>query len=82
MQTMQAFVRTDANSREVEIANVPIPSINDDEVLVQVEAFGVGIHDRYFIPKNVDFPYPIGIEGAGKIVQLGIRLPMLQSATE
>lgn len=36
-----------------------------------MEAFGVGIHDRYFIPRNVDFPFPIGIEGAGKIVQLG-----------
>ncbi|MFD2762151.1 NADP-dependent oxidoreductase [Lentibacillus juripiscarius] len=71
MQTMKAFVRTDATSGNVEIADVPIPAVNDDEVLVQVEAFGVGIHDRYFIPRNVDFPFPIGIEGAGKIVQLG-----------
>ncbi|GAA0447392.1 NADP-dependent oxidoreductase [Lentibacillus halophilus] len=71
MQTMQAFVRTNASSNDVEIADVPIPSVNDDEVLIKVEAFGVGIHDRYFIPRDIDFPYPIGTEGSGTIVQTG-----------
>ncbi|GAB4073763.1 NADP-dependent oxidoreductase [Barrientosiimonas marina] len=68
---MQAFVRTDSSSNHVEIADVAVPEISNNEVLVQVEAFGVGIHDRFFIPKNTDFPYPIGTEGAGKIVQTG-----------
>src|SRR5699024_12751566 len=41
------------------------------EVLVDVEAFGVGSHDRFFIPEDVDFPYPIGTEGSGEIVKVG-----------
>ena len=41
------------------------------QVLVKVEAFGVGIHDRYFIPISPAFPYIIGTEGAGVITQLG-----------
>ena len=56
---------------EVQLIEVPVPQIQADEVLMKVEAFGVGIHDRYFIPQNVDFPYVIGSEGAGVIEKLG-----------
>lgn len=45
--------------------------MQSNEVLIQVAAFGVGIHDRYFIPGNVPFPYVIGSEGAGTIVKKG-----------
>ncbi|WP_060681951.1 NADP-dependent oxidoreductase [Virgibacillus halodenitrificans] len=71
MSLMKAFVRTNAKTDEVEIAQVTLPEISEEEVLVQVEAFGVGIHDRYFIPKDAHFPYVIGTEGAGKIAKLG-----------
>lgn len=71
MKTMNAFVRIDAVSQKVELAEVSIPEILPEEVLIKVGAFGVGIHDRYFIPGNIDFPYIIGSEGAGIIVQLG-----------
>ena len=74
MQKMKAFVRTSLQSQHVELAEVAIPDINDDEALVQVQAFGVGIHDRYFIPPNVAFPYPIGTEGAGIIMKRGSRV--------
>src|SRR5699024_12380098 len=57
MNTMQAFVRTDAKSGQVELQEMTIPTIDQDEVLIKVEAFGVGIHDRYFIPSQVSFPY-------------------------
>lgn len=71
VQTMKAFVRTSAASQTVEMMEVAKPVVTDEEVLVQVKAFGVGIHDRYFIPQTVRFPYVIGSEGAGTIVVVG-----------
>lgn len=71
MQKMKAFVRTSPRDQNVEMAELPIPEIDDNEVLVKVQAFGVGIHDRYFIPNNASFPYVIGIEASGIIVKMG-----------
>lgn len=68
---MKAFVRTSATTQEVELQEVDIPKVQADEVLIKVEAFGVGIHDRYFIPSEVSFPYVIGSEGAGTIIEKG-----------
>lgn len=68
---MKAFVRIDSTNQEVELREVPILTIQSDEVLIKVAAFGVGIHDRYFIPSDVNFPYVIGSEGAGEIVDKG-----------
>lgn len=74
MKNMKAFVRIDALNQEVQLTDVPMPKVHDDEVMLKVEAFGVGIHDRYFIPNGVDFPYVIGSEGAGTIKELGINV--------
>lgn len=74
MTTMNAFVRMNAANMHVELMKVPVPAISQDEVLVSLEAFGVGVHDRYFIPENAQFPYVIGIEGAGHIVEIGDRV--------
>lgn len=71
---MQAFVRTDADTQDVQLQKVQIPKIQLDEVLIKVEAFGVGIHDRYYIPSGVEFPYVIGSEGAGTIVEKGSQV--------
>ncbi|MDW0113039.1 alcohol dehydrogenase catalytic domain-containing protein [Sporosarcina saromensis] len=71
VQTMKAFVRTSATAQTVEMMEVVKLVFTDEEVLVQVKAFGVGIHDRYFIPQTVHFPYVIGSEGAGTIVEVG-----------
>ncbi|HKL72491.1 MAG TPA: NADP-dependent oxidoreductase [Marinilabiliaceae bacterium] len=71
---MKAFVRTSAETQEVELQEVRIPVIQADEVLIKVEAFGVGIHDRYFIPLEVRFPYIIGSEGAGVIKEKGSQI--------
>lgn len=68
---MKAFTRTDSDTQEVIIQEVPVPEIRADEVLIKVEAFGVGIHDRYFIPADATFPYVIGSEGAGTITKTG-----------
>lgn len=71
MKKMKAFVRIDASSQEVKLKEVARPEVEADEVFIKVEAFGVGIHDRYFIPKDVKFPYVIGTEGSGIIKELG-----------
>lgn len=68
---MKAFVRINASNQDVEKGVVPIPNILNNEVLIKVEAFGVGIHDRYFIPHDAEFPYVIGSEGAGIITEIG-----------
>lgn len=68
---MQAYVRTDATDRNVELAEVRVPAPNADEVLIAVHAFGVGVHDRYFIPQGMPFPYVIGLEAAGMVTQTG-----------
>lgn len=79
MQKMKAYVRTSAQNQHVELAEVAIPDINDDEVLVKVQAFGVGIHDRYFIPNDATFPYPIGTEAAGVITKTGGNVTPFQA---
>lgn len=71
MDKMKAFARTSSTNMEVNLIEVQIPSINNNEVLVKVAAFGVGLHDRFFIPQDATFPYPIGTEGTGKIVKVG-----------
>lgn len=71
MKKMKAYVRTGPENGHVELTDVTIPVIDDNEVLIKVEAIGVGIHDRYFLPKDATFPFPIGIEAAGVIVETG-----------
>lgn len=71
---MKAFVRTSATTQDVELQDVDIPEMQSDEVLIKVEAFGVGIHDRYFIPSEVNFPYVIGSEGTGIIIEKGSQV--------
>lgn len=71
MKRMKAFVRIDASSQEVKLEEVTLPEIQADEVLIKVGAFGVGIHDRYFIPMDTKFPYTIGSEGSGGIIEPG-----------
>lgn len=40
-------------------------------MLVAVHAFGVGVHDRYFIPADVSLPYIVGLEAAGVVTAVG-----------
>ena len=71
---MKAYVRTSASTQEVELQEVKVPEMHAEEVLIKVEAFGVGIHDRYFIPSDVSFPYIIGSEGSGVIIEKGSQV--------
>lgn len=71
---MKAFVRISAENQEVELQEVSLPEMQSDEVLIKVAAFGVGIHDRYFIPSDIRFPYVIGSEGTGIIQEMGSQV--------
>lgn len=74
MKTMKAYVRIDSQDDKIELQEMAIPKIDENEVLIEVQAFGVGIHDRYFIPQNISFPYIIGSEGAGIIKRCGANV--------
>jgi NADPH:quinone reductase len=45
--------------------------LDDDELLVHVHAVGVGVHDAYFLPQGVRYPFPVGIEAAGVVEEIG-----------
>lgn len=68
---MKAFVLSHRAASTVEPAEVPVPRIGPDELLVRVHAIGVGIHDSYFLPGDARYPYPIGIEAAGVVATTG-----------
>lgn len=68
---MRAFVLPHAGASSIEMSEVSQPQIFDDELLVKVEAVGVGIHDSYFLPADASYPYVVGIEAAGTIEEVG-----------
>lgn len=75
---MRAVVRTSSQNGHLELVDIPIPKMDEDEVIIEVKTFGVGIQERYFIPGNVEFPYTIGSEGAGIIVKKGKKVKDFQ----
>jgi len=68
---VKAFVRLSAITQEVALVDAPEPPVDAHEILVAVEAFGVGIHDRYFVPPQGPLPYVVGSEGAGIVRSVG-----------
>lgn len=68
---MRAFAIAEAGQDDPQLMHVPIPRCGPDEILVRVRAVGVGIHDSYFLPTDISFPFPIGIEAAGTIDEVG-----------
>lgn len=71
MPMMRAFVIPEAGQEALRLMQVPIPRCGPDEILVRIKAVGVGIHDSYFLPATISFPFPIGIEAAGVIEEVG-----------
>lgn len=72
MNTMRAIaLKSPGGEKSPVLSTVPVPAIEDTEVLVRVRAVGVGLHDRWFIPSGANFPYPIGIEAAGIVQRVG-----------
>ena len=69
---MKAIVTPQAGAQgSLVLTDVPVPETDAGEVLVRVRAVGVGVHDRWFMPHDARFPYPIGIEAAGTIEEAG-----------
>ena len=68
---MKAFVKRSAAPDDIALEKIDIPVMHDDEILVRVQAIGVGIHDSYFLPQDMEYPYPIGIEASGFIENAG-----------
>lgn len=71
MKKMKAIVKESRDSNDFIFKEIAIPRIDDSEMLIQVKAIGVGIQDGYFFPRDMQFPYPIGIEGSGIVEQIG-----------
>ncbi len=71
---MQAYVRLGPVDQMVSLVEVAVPTADAGEVIVAVHAFGVGVHDRYFIPADVSFPYAVGLEAAGVVTTVGAEV--------
>lgn len=75
---MKAFTKLSATSNEIILADVPIPEIGSHELLVNIKAVGVGVHDEYFLPPDISYPYVVGIEAAGTIEKVGSEVAEYQ----
>lgn len=71
MQSMTVLVIPSAHNQTISFAQVAVPDIAADELLVEIKAVGVGIHDSYFLPQELNYPYPIGIEASGLVAKVG-----------
>jgi NADPH:quinone reductase len=66
----------------LKIENLPVPNIDADEVLIRVEAAGVGAWDPYeregrfveLMGSKPTFPYVLGTDGAGTIAAVGTEV--------
>ena len=70
-ETMKAIVKIDKDLDQFKLVDLEIPEISESEILVKMKAIGVGVHDAYYFDPKAQYPYIIGIEGAGEIVKLG-----------
>lgn len=67
---------------ELHLREVPLPQVGLEEVLIRVETAGVGSWDQFereggyaqMLGTNTAFPYVLGSEGAGEIVEVGQRV--------
>ena len=79
-QTMQAVALDKFGGLEaLKIQNIPVPEIEPQEVLIRVEAAGVGAWDPFeregrfveIMGTKPSFPYVLGTDGAGTIAAVG-----------
>ena len=62
---------------------LPVPSMGRDEVLIQVDAAGVGPWDAamrggWYPSRRPRFPYVMGTDGAGRVAAVGPRVRRLK----
>ena len=68
---MKAFGKATGMNDPITVLDVAVPVIDSSEMLVKIEAIGVGVHDEYFHAPTVAYPYVIGIEAAGIVQEIG-----------
>lgn len=75
-QTMKALVKTGKGVGLIEVREVPIPSIGDDEVLIEVKAAGICGTDLHIYHDQFPYwpPVILGHEFAGIIVAVGKKV--------
>ncbi|NLF32835.1 MAG: NADP-dependent oxidoreductase [Planctomycetes bacterium] len=64
---------------EIHVENVPVPEIDADEILIRVQAAGVGVWDPFereggfaeMLGEEPAFPYVLGSDGAGVVEAVG-----------
>ena len=69
----RARVAVLSGPKKIEIYELPVPQVNDDEVLVKVEQTGIcgtDVHEYKGDPFGY-IPIELGHEGTGTIVKLG-----------
>jgi NADPH:quinone reductase-like Zn-dependent oxidoreductase len=84
-QTMQAAA-IDRFGGEITSHKLPVPQIESDEVLIRIEAAGIGVWDSFekeggfaqMMGTTPRFPYVLGSDGAGTIVKAGDRVKRLK----
>lgn len=76
---MRAFVKVSSSSDDIRLMDVLIPEIGEHELLVKIHAIGVGVHDEYYLPQDITYPYVVGIEASGVIEQVGRAVTKYQS---
>lgn len=73
---MKAIIATRPGGTEVmEMVDLPEPVAGPGQVVVEVAAAGVNFSDigvrRGIIGHDIQYPYVLGVEGAGRIVEIG-----------
>ena len=77
--TQPAVVNFGSEPRSVELRELPVPTIGDDDVLLEVDAVGVCGSDLHMWTGQqswkVNYPCVLGHEFAGRIVRRGANVP-------
>ncbi|MQS52443.1 zinc-binding dehydrogenase [Companilactobacillus mishanensis] len=78
---MKAFTIQNADKRAVsdlEVNNIPLPIINENEVLVKVKAVGLNPVDYKLVKSHNSkwiYPHVLGLDAAGEVVEIGENNP-------
>ncbi|HJF53724.1 MAG TPA: zinc-binding dehydrogenase [Limosilactobacillus coleohominis] len=77
---MKALVVPDSNChsiKDLQIMDVPVPTVTDNQVLVKVHAVGLNPVDYKIVESGIDswtYPHPLGLDVAGEIVAVGSQV--------
>lgn len=89
--TMQALaIDAFGGPEKLKMQSLPVPEIGDDEVLIRIGTAGVGQWDPFereggfagYLKDEPAFPYVIGSEGSGTIVQAGKNVDRFKEGDE